>query len=177
MAPCTEPTLVGVSETLMPHLALDLSTRPATQGALAEGPTLKSPDPVTLDRVSEPAVEFWITALPVYVSPIATLPKLSEVGENANGLVAGPPVASPLKVTDCGLKRTLPEVSLTAKAPRTVPPVPFVVGLNVTLNVHDAAAASTLPQGAVPLATAAKSPPTLQPIFCAALALFVTVTV
>jgi hypothetical protein len=175
--PDNDPPPVGVSETENPHFAPAASSKPLVQGLVPDGVTPYSPDAVRLDNFTGTPLELVSWADPVLVDPIATLPKFIDPGENVRGLAGGPPVALPERLTDCGLKETPVAVSVTASPPLTSPPVPFVVGENVTLNVQLDAALSEFPHGLVPPPTAAKSPPATQEMFCAVAALFVIVTV
>lgn len=175
--PRMDPPVVGVSDTVKPHLAFAARTKPPLQGVAPEGLTLYSPEAVRLDKVNDEALAFVTCTEVLFVDPIAMLLKFKDVGENESGFVAGPPVAVPVRFTDCGLKGTPVAVSLTASPPFTDPDKPSVVGLNVTFKVHAEAALSVLAQGVTPPATAAKSPPATQEIFWAVAALFRTVTI
>jgi hypothetical protein len=175
--PRIDPPPVGVSDTVKPHFPFAARTKPLLQGIAPEGLMLYSPEAVRFDRVNDEALAFITCTDVLLVDPIAMLLKLKDVGANVSGFVAGPPVAVPLRLTDCGLKGTPVVVSLTASPPFTDPDKPSVVGLNVTLKVHAAAALSMLPQGVTPPAMAAKSPPAAHKIFWAVTALFRTVTI
>ena len=98
--PNIDPPLLGVSETENPHFALAASTKPLVQGFAPDGVTLYSPDAVKLDKVTGAPLAFASCADVVLVDPIARFPKFKDAGENVNGLVGGPPVAVPERLTD-----------------------------------------------------------------------------
>lgn len=152
--PRIDPPVVGVSDTVNPHLVFAGSTNPEVHGLAPEGFTLYSPDAFKLEIVSAAPLAFNICTDALLVAPIALLVKFNDVGEKISGFDDAPPVAVPVKFTACGLNGTPVAVSLTARPPLIVPLNPFVVGLNVTLKVHADEALSVLPHGFVPPATA-----------------------
>src|SRR5208282_2645932 len=89
---------------------------------------------------TEPLLLFvTVIVLAALVAPIPVEEKLSVAGLNVSGSV-GPPVPVPESATICGLSAPLVAI---ARAPSIVP---FDVGVNVTVIVHLAAAASEAPQ-------------------------------
>ena len=144
--PVRIPEAVGVNVTLMVQLA------PATTELPQVLVCAKSPlfVPVTtmLVRLSEALPVFEsVTVCAVLVVPTVWLVKVSEEAERlTTGAEAAAPV--PVRLTDCGLPEAL---SVMLKVPVRIPEA---VGVNVTLMVQLAPAATELPQVSV----SAKSP-------------------
>ncbi len=140
--PVRVPDAVGVNVTLMVQLA------PAATELPQVLVWAKSPLAETLVRFSEalPVLES-VTDCAALVVPTVRLAKASEEAERlTTGAEAAAPV--PVRLTDCGLPEAL---SVILRPPDRVPEA---VGVNVTLMVQFAPAATELPQ----LLVCAKSP-------------------
>lgn len=163
--PVSVPAASGVNLMLIAQLA-------------GEGPSVvpqvlvceKSPLAATVIDVDPVPVFFTVTTLAALVVPIVCAANVSLVGVAVTTTVAALPV--PVRATVCG-------EFVALSATETVPVrVPTAVGLNVTDMVQLALLPpSVVPQGVVPLPTAAKFPVVVIASEVLAVPVFFTVTV